>query len=262
VAARSTINEGSGEMGRFDGRVALVTGGARGMGASHVRGFVADGGHALVCDVLDEPGEALAAELGENARFQHLDVTNEADWRDGVRAAEEWAGGVDVLVNNAAIIIYGGVEDLTAADFRRLLDVNLFGLFLGMQAVIPSMRSRGRGSIVNIASVSGVMGFSGGIGYGAAKFGVRGLTKCAALDLAASNIRVNCVHPGTIRTPMSETASDDLFVNQPIPRRGEPEEVTAMVLFLASDDASYCTGAEFVVDGGMVTGRAESSEEH
>src|SRR5271166_758442 len=225
-------------MGRFDEKVVLVTGGARGMGASHVRGFVADGGRVLICDVLGAEGEALANELGDNARFHHLDVTQALDWKHAVSAAEAWAGGVDVLVNNAAIIVYGGVEDQTAADFRRLLDVNLFGLFLGMQAVIPSMRSRGGGSIVNIASVSGVMGFSGGIGYGASKHGVRGLTKCAALDLAGTGIRVNCVHPGTIRTPMSEATTDDLFANQPIPRRGEPKEVTAMVLFLASDDAS------------------------
>jgi 3alpha(or 20beta)-hydroxysteroid dehydrogenase len=247
-------------MGRLDSKVAIVTGAAQGMGASHARGLASEGARVLVCDVQEEEGGALAAEIGEQAVYQRLDVTSEPDWEQAVARATEWGGGgVDVLVNNAGILSYGGIEQQRPEEFRRVLDVNLFGMYLGMRAVIPSMRARGGGSIVNIASVSGVMGFSGGIGYAASKFGVRGLTKAAALDLGGSGIRVNCVHPGTIRTPMAETATDDLFANQPIPRRGEPREVTAMVLFLASDDASYCTGAEFIVDGGMTTGRAESS---
>ena len=248
-------------MSRFEGRTVVVTGGARGMGASHVRGFVAEGARVLIADVLDADGEALAGELGGCALYRHLDVSDAGQWAGAIGAAQaEWGGGVDVLVNNAGIIIYGGVEDQKIDDFRRLLEVNLVGQFLGMQAVVPSMRRQGRGSIVNVASVSGVMGFSGGIGYAASKFGIRGITKGAALDLAGSGIRVNCVHPGTVRSPMSDTASDDLFAELPIPRIGEPHEVTAMVMFLASDDASYCTGAEFVVDGGMVTGRVASSE--
>jgi 3alpha(or 20beta)-hydroxysteroid dehydrogenase len=247
-------------LNRFDGRVAVVSGAARGMGASHARGLVSEGARVVIADVLDEAGEELAAELGPSARYAHLDVSDEKQWVQAVEAAESWAGPVDVLVNNAGIIVYGGVEDQDPAAFRRMLDVNLFGAFLGMHTVLPSMRARGRGSVVNIASVSGLVGFSGGVGYAASKFGIRGLTRAAALDMAGTGVRVNCVHPGTIRTPMSDTAVADLYANLPIPRIGEPEEVTRMVLFLASDDASYCTGAEFVVDGGMVTGRVESSE--
>ena len=247
-------------MGRFDGRVAIVTGGSRGMGASHVRGLVEEGASVLAADVLDEEGHELADQLGPAARFAHLDVTNEMQWQAAVRHAEEWAGPIDVLVNNAGIIIYGGVEDQEPSAFQRMIEVNLLGTFLGMHTVLPSMRRRRRGAIVNIASVSGLIGFSGGIGYAASKFGIRGLTKAAALDMAGTGVRINCVHPGTIRSPMSDSAVDDLFVNLPVPRRGEPEEVTRLVMFLASDEASYCTGAEYVVDGGMVTGRVESSE--
>ena len=247
-------------MARFDRKVVLVTGGARGMGASHVRGFAREGATVLSCDVLDEDGQPQAAGLGNAVRHFHLDVTQESDWDAAVAAVEAWAGPVDVLVNNAGIIIYGGVEQQTPEEFRKMLEVNVVGAFIGMHRILPGMRARGRGAVVNIASVSGVMGFSGGVGYAASKFAIRGMTRAAALDMADSGVRVNCVHPGTIRSPMSDTAVPELFANLPIPRIGEPEEVTNLVLFLASDEASYCTGAEFVVDGGMTTGRTATSE--
>ncbi|WP_405807246.1 SDR family oxidoreductase [Streptomyces sp. NBC_01187] len=239
---------------RFDEKVAIVTGGARGMGASHVRGLAAEGARVAICDLLDDEGAALAGEL-PHARYFHLDVTSEDSWQSVVRAVEDTIGPVDVLVNNAGIMHYGGVEAQSPDQFRRILDVNLVGSFLGMHTVLPGMRSRGRGAVVNISSAAGLTGFADGIGYVASKWGIRGMTKAAALDLAGTGVRVNSVHPGVIRTPMGESASPELFAQQPVPRIGEPEEVTRMVLFLAGDDASYTTGGEFLVDGGQTIGR-------
>ncbi|MEU7305497.1 SDR family oxidoreductase [Streptomyces sp. NPDC007206] len=238
---------------RFDGKVAIVTGGARGMGASHVRGLVAEGARVVIGDLLDSEGKTLAAELSHSL-YCHLDVTSEESWRSAVRDAEAAFGPVDVLVNNAGIIHFGGVEEQSPEHFRQILDVNLVGAFLGMHTVLPGMRSRGRGAVVNISSASGLMGFADGIGYVASKWGVRGMTKAAALDMAGTGVRINSVHPGVVRTSMGESASTDLFAHQPVPRIGEPEEVTRMVLFLASDDASYTTGGEFLVDGGQTIG--------
>lgn len=238
---------------RFEGKVALVTGGARGMGAAHVRGLAAEGARVAVCDLLDDEGEALASEL-DHARYCHLDVTDEARWRSVVRTVEDTLGPVDVLVNNAGIIRFGGVEEQSPEHFRRIVDVNLVGAFLGMHTVLPGMRARGHGAVVNISSAAGLMGFANGIGYVASKWGVRGMTKAAALDMAGTGVRINSVHPGVIRTPMGESASPGLFARQPVARIGEPDEVTRMVLFLASDDASYTTGGEFPVDGGQTIG--------
>ncbi|RNF78645.1 SDR family oxidoreductase [Streptomyces botrytidirepellens] len=238
---------------RFEGKVAIVTGAARGMGAAHVRGLAAEGARVAVCDVLDDEGESLAGELA-HARYCHLDVTDEAQWRSVVRTVEDTLGPVDVLVNNAGIIHFGGVEEQSPEHFRRILDVNLVGAFLGMHTVLPGMRARGRGAVVNISSAAGLMGFADGIGYVASKWGVRGMTKAAALDMAGTGVRINSVHPGVIRTPMGESASPELFAQQPVARIGEPDEVTRMVLFLASDDASYTTGGEFPVDGGQTIG--------
>lgn len=240
---------------RFEEKVAIVTGGARGIGASHVRGLAAEGARVALCDVLDDEGEALAAEL-PHARYCHLDVTSEDAWRSAVRTVEDTLGPVDVLINNAGIMRWGGVETQSPEHFRRIVDVNLVGTFLGMHTVLPGMRGRGRGAVVNMSSAAGLTGFSDGIGYVASKWAVRGMTKAAALDLAGTGVRVNSVHPGVIRTPMGEGAPPELFARQPVPRIGEPEEVTRMVLFLACDDASYTTGGEFTVDGGQTAGHA------
>ncbi|GAA2627383.1 SDR family oxidoreductase [Streptomyces vastus] len=248
---------------RFDGKVAIVTGGARGMGASQARGLAAEGARVAVCDLLDDEGKGLAEEL-PHAHYCHLDVTDEGAWQSVVRTVEDTLGPVDVLVNNAGIIHFGGVEAQSPEHFRRILDVNLVGAFLGMHTVLPGMRARGHGAVVNISSAAGLTGFADGIGYVASKWGVRGMTKAAALDMAGSGVRINSVHPGVIRTPMGESASPELFARQPVPRIGEPEEVTRMVLFLASDDASYTTGGEFLVDGGQTighVGHAHASED-
>lgn len=238
---------------RFEGKVAIVTGGARGMGASHVRGLAAEGAKVAVCDLLDEEGEALSQGL-PHARYHHLDVTDEAAWQSVADTVEKTLGPVDVLINNAGIIHVGGVEEQSPEHFRRIIDVNLVGAFLGMHTVLPGMRERGRGAVVNLSSAAGLMGFADGIGYVASKWGVRGMTKAAALDMAGTGVRINSVHPGVIRTPMGEGASPALFAHQPVPRIGEPDEVTRMVLFLACDDASYTTGGEFLVDGGQTIG--------
>lgn len=238
----------------LEGTVALVTGGARGMGASHVRGLVAAGATVVACDVLDDEGEALAAELGPAVTYRHLDVTSEAEWAAVVADTEANLGPIGVLVNNAGIVTFGPIAMMSSADWQRTIDINLTGVWLGIHAVVPSMRRAGGGSIVNVSSTAGLQGYANLGAYVASKWGVRGLTKTAALELAPHNIRVNSIHPGPIRTPMTAGLPDDLGGRQPIGRMGEPEEVTAMLMFLLRD-ATYSTGHEFVVDGGAVVGQ-------
>jgi 3alpha(or 20beta)-hydroxysteroid dehydrogenase len=237
----------------MDGAVAIVSGGARGMGESHVRGLVAAGARVVFGDVLDSEGAALAADLGDAARYLHLDVTSEDDWNAAVALAESEFGPVSALVNNAGIVTWNTIEKMSLADWQRTIDINLTGVWLGLHTVLPSMKRAGGGAIVNISSTAGLQGF-GNIGaYVASKWGVRGLTKTAALEFGQYGIRVNSVHPGPIRTPMTAGLADDLSLAQPIPRKGEPEEVTALVLFLLTD-ATYSTGHEFVIDGGAAAG--------
>ncbi|MDE2411972.1 MAG: glucose 1-dehydrogenase [Sphingomonadales bacterium] len=247
-------------MGKLDGKVAIVTGGARGMGEATTRRFVAEGAKVAIADVLEEQGQALAAELGDAARFWKLDVTSEDDWARVVAEVEAELGPVDALVNNAGILMFKGLLETTKADYERVLGVNLVGEFLGIKAVAPGMIARGRGAIVNVSSVDGMKGANSLAAYASSKWGVRGLTKVAAMELGHKGIRVNSVHPGGVDTVMSNHNAapreevDKGYANVPLQRIGGPEEVAAASAFLASDDASYIHGAEIVVDGGMTVG--------
>ena len=240
---------------RLVGKVALVTGAARGMGASFARAMVAQGASVIVGDFRDEEGLAVEAELGEAAMYVHLDVTNRDDWGHVVDAAVARFGKLDVLVNNAGILAVGPVDDFAASEWDRVIAVNLTGAFNGIQVALPAMRSATPGSIINISSTAGLKGYGGLVGYTASKFGLRGLTKAVALDLGASGIRCNSVHPGAVLTPMT----DGMDMSQPhvaMKRAGLPHELAHLVVFLASDESSYCTGAEFVADGGEMAGLA------
>jgi len=240
-------------MARFDGTVALISGGSRGMGASHVRGLVAEGAMVVFGDILDDEGKRLEEELGESAHYVHLDVTKDEDWKYAVAAAEREYGPISLLVNNAGIVSYGPVDVMDPDEFRRVIDINLTGTFLGMHYAVPSMRRAGGGVIINISSTAGLMGYATISAYGASKWGVRGMTKAVAMELGKDHIRVMSIHPGPIRTPMTEGIGDDITVTQPIARMGEPEEVTKLLMFMAAD-ATYSTGSEWVVDGGAVLG--------
>lgn len=240
-------------MGRVDGKVALISGGARGMGAAHARLLVGEGASVVIGDILDDDGRALAEELGDAARYVPLDVSDPDRWTAAVRVATEEFGKLDVLVNNAGIVNGAPLQKLSLEKWRAVLDVNLTGTFLGMRAAIDPMIAAGGGSIINVSSVEGLRGAPFAHGYVASKWGVRGLAKSAALELGPHNIRVNSLHPGLIRTPMTEGIPDDL-VTIPMGRPAEPDEVATFVLFLASDESKYSTGSEYVVDGGLVTG--------
>ncbi len=243
-------------MGRVDGKVVLISGGAQGMGAAHARALVAEGGKVVIGDILDEPGQALADELGAqypgSACYVHLDVTQADQWDAAVATANEAFGGLTGLVNNAGIVALGKIGKFDMTQWQKVIDVNLTGTFLGMQAAVGSMKAAGSGSIINVSSVEGLRGAPMVHPYVASKWAVRGLAKSAALELGRHNIRVNSVHPGFIRTPMTEHFPEDM-VTAPLGRPGQSEEVAAFVVFLISDESSFATGAEFVVDGGLVT---------
>lgn len=240
-------------MGRFDGWVGLISGGARGMGASHVRGLVGEGATVVFGDILDDDGKRLEEELGAAAHYVHLDVTKDDDWKMAVAATEKTYGPINLLVNNAGIVAYGAVDEMDPDEFRRVIDINLTGTFLGMHYAVPSLRKAGSGVIINISSTAGLMGYATISAYGASKWGVRGMTKAVAMELGSDNIRVMSIHPGPIRTPMTEGMGDELTLAQPIKRFGEPEEVTRLMMFMAAE-ATYSTGSEWVVDGGAVLG--------
>jgi 3alpha(or 20beta)-hydroxysteroid dehydrogenase len=239
---------------RLDGKLALISGGARGMGAVHARRFVEEGAKVVIGDVLDEEGAAVASDLGDAARYVHLDVANYADWESAVRTAVDEFGGLDVLVNNAGIARWAPLEEHTLETWDQVIAVNLTGSFYGIKAVIEPLKRSGKGSIINISSIAGIQGFAAMPSYTASKFGQRGLTKSAALDLGRYGIRVNSVHPGRIDTPINADRESKAMETVALQRSGESIEVTDLVVYLASDESSYSTGAEFIVDGGLTAG--------
>jgi 3alpha(or 20beta)-hydroxysteroid dehydrogenase len=212
--------------GRLAGKVAIVSGGARGMGASHVRALVDEGAKVVFGDILDAEGEAVAKDVGSATRYVHLDVTQPDDWEHVVATAVDAFGGVDILVNNAGIINVGLIEEYELSEWHRILDINLTGVFLGIRAVVGPMKAAGRGSIINISSIEGMAGTIACHGCTATKFAVRGLTKSTALELGPSGIRVNSIHPGLIKTPMTEWVPDDIFQTA-LGRAAEPEKSPA-----------------------------------
>jgi 3alpha(or 20beta)-hydroxysteroid dehydrogenase len=255
------MNGEAATMGILDDKVVIVTGGARGMGAAHVRHFVAEGARVVVGDVLDDAGAALAAELDGRAVYAHHDVTSPQAWTEVVGLAVAEFGALDGLVNNAGVLAFKAMADMDVAEFRRILDVNLTGAWLGLQAVTDVLARQGGGSVVNVSSINGFVGAAGLTAYTASKFAVRGLTKAAAQELGSAGVRVNSIHPGGIATPMTQGSagksgvdSAAAFARVPISRWGQPEEVSPLAAFLLSDLSTYCTGSEFVVDGGLLSG--------
>lgn len=239
---------------RLEGKVAIVTGAAQGMGASHVKRFIKEGAKVVFTDINEELGKSFEDELGENAKFVKQDVTSEADWKNVVDQTVETFGGIDILVNNAGISMSTPLLDLSEKDYRKIVDINQVSVFLGIKAVVPTMSEAKSGSIINISSMNGLVG--GAVGYTDTKFAVRGITKAAALQVGALGIRVNSVHPGVVETPMVTEGDAVELIKEfakhiPVQRIAKPEEVSNLVLYLASDESAYSTGSEFVIDGGL-----------
>lgn len=238
-------------MGRVAGKVALISGAAGGIGAASARALVAEGATVVLGDLLDDECRALVDELGDAARHVQLDVTDPSHWQEAVETAVGEFGRLDVLVNNAGIVNGDRLQRFSLEAWNRILKVNLTGPFLGMQAVADVMIAGSGGSIINISSIEGLRGTPWAHGYVASKWGLRGITKSVAMELAPHGVRVNSLHPGLIRTPITESIPDDM-IPIPLGRPGQPEEVASFVVFLASDDSSYSTGSEFVMDGGTI----------
>jgi len=243
-------------MGRLDNKICIITGASRGQGEAEARLFASEGATVWLTDVLDDEGQAVAADMG--GTYRRLDVRDEAGWSTLVDEIIDTHGHVDVLVNNAGVFSSGRHFEISVDDFNQVMDINSTGVFLGMRAVSPHMRDANRGSIVNISSVAGMQGAFNAFAYAASKWAVRGMTKAAALENGRRNVRVNSIHPGFIETDMLTTAvlegqDNSAAVNNfvPLGRNAEAIEVANLALFLASDDSSYCTACEFVVDGGM-----------
>lgn len=247
-------------MERVIDKVALVTGGARGIGAAVASRLHGEGARVVIGDILDDEGKEATARMGPAARYVHLDVTNPQDWQAAVDTAVEAFGGLNILVNNAGIVNFASIEDYALDLWNAVIAVNLTGTFLGIKAAIPAMKQSQGGSIINISSIAGMRGYERIPGYTASKFGVRGLTKSAALDLGPHGIRVNSVHPGVISTPMTADTPTDMS-HVALGRIGHPGEVADLVLYLASNESSFVTGAEFVIDGGDTAGTVARHEE-
>lgn len=241
-------------MYRLEGKVVLVTGGARGIGAAIAQAVVAEGAKVVVGDVLDQDGKELVAAIGPSAAYVHLDVTSQDDWAAAVTTATNTYGALDVLVNNAGIPSYGPIDQCSRADWDKVIAVNLTGAFNGITAMIPALKGAGGGSIVNISSMAGMRGEAGMPSYVASKWGVRGLTKAAALDLAHYGIRVNSIHPGIVQTPLSQDGPRVNMRHVAMNRLGKPIEIARLVVFLASEESSFSTGSEFIADGGELAG--------
>jgi len=238
-------------MGRVQDKVVLISGGARNIGGASARALVAEGARVVIGDLLDDEGAALAAELGDAARYVHLDVTSENDWDAAVALAVAEFGKLDVLFNNAGIFNGGQLQRYKTSQWQEMLDVNLTGAFLGARAAADAIIAAGGGSIINTSSIEGLRGTPWAHGYVASKWGLTGLTKSLAMELAPHGVRVNSIHPGRISTPATDQMPENL-IPIPLGRPGQPEEVAAFVVFLASDESSFSTGSEFVVDGGTV----------
>lgn len=247
------------ESSRLAGKVAIITGAARGQGAAEAKLFVEHGAKVVLGDVLDE-GRAVADGLGDAATFVPMDIRREEDWAAAVEAAEA-LGPLNVLINNAAVVHFSSIVETTLEDYKRVIDVNQVGTFLGIRSVIEPMKAAGGGSIINVSSIDGLHSAAGLSAYSSTKWAVRGLTKNAAIELGQYGIRVNSVHPGGMYTEMGgkggqteEEMNRSVYSRFPIPRVGQPEEVAEVIVFLATDEGSYCTGSEFVADGGWFAG--------
>jgi 3alpha(or 20beta)-hydroxysteroid dehydrogenase len=248
-------------MGCLDGKVAIITGAARGQGAAAARRFVEEGARVVICDVSDEAGKELAEGLGDAAVYRHLDVSAEPDWATVADETVANQGHLDILVNNAGVLHFSALADTTLADYERVIRINQFGCFLGLRAAARTMATGG--SIVNVSSVEGIAGMPFVVAYTASKFAIRGMTKVAALELGPKGIRVNSVHPGMIDTKMVQDAIGGHEVDlSPVTNKlalrrvGRAEEIAELVLFLASDRSSYSTGSEFIADGGSLATHA------